>query len=113
MLRPFSCPAMTASALRPSEHGFTLRVRVKPKASKDAIEGVETAADGQEHLKVRVRAVPDRGRANAAVAALVADRLGVPKSAVTVVSGHTARIKTLRIDAGPEARDAAEGLLKS
>jgi uncharacterized protein len=47
--------------------------------------------------------VPDKGKANAAVAALVARALGVPKSAVSVVSGDTARIKTLEIVGPPAA----------
>ena len=48
-------------------------------------------------LRVRVSAVPDKGKANAAVVALLAKALGVPKSAVSVVSGETARMKTLAI----------------
>ena len=48
-------------------------------------------------LRVRVNAVPDKGKANAAVAALLAKALGVPKSAVSVVSGETARMKTLAV----------------
>jgi uncharacterized protein len=48
-------------------------------------------------LRVRVSAVPDKGKANAAVAALLARALGVPKSAVSVVSGETARLKTIAV----------------
>jgi uncharacterized protein len=48
-------------------------------------------------LRVRVDAVPDKGKANAAVVALLAKALGVPKSAVSVVSGETARMKTLDV----------------
>jgi uncharacterized protein YggU (UPF0235/DUF167 family) len=48
-------------------------------------------------LRVRVSAVPDKGKANAAVVALLAKALGVPKSAVSVVSGETARIKTVTV----------------
>ena len=46
---------------------------------------------------VRVTAPPDEGRANAAVCKVLAEALGVPKSAVTVVRGHSARVKTLEI----------------
>jgi uncharacterized protein YggU (UPF0235/DUF167 family) len=46
----------------------------------------------------RVTAPPDDGKANAAVCRLVASALGVPKSAVTVVRGHSARVKTLEVD---------------
>ena len=49
-------------------------------------------------LRVRVKAVPDKGRANAAVTALLAKALGVPKSAVRLVSGDTARLKTVEVE---------------
>lgn len=48
-------------------------------------------------MSVRVTAPPDDGKANAAVCRVVADALGVPKSAVAVVRGHTARVKTLEV----------------
>jgi uncharacterized protein YggU (UPF0235/DUF167 family) len=50
--------------------------------------------------------VPDKGRANAAVAVLLGKALGIPKSAVTLVAGDTARLKTLAI-AGDGAALAA------
>ncbi len=48
-------------------------------------------------LRVRVKAVPEKGKATAAVIALLAKALGVPKSAITLTSGDTARLKTLAI----------------
>ena len=48
-------------------------------------------------LRVRVSAVPDKGKANAAVMALIAKALDVPKSSVSVTSGQTARLKTLAV----------------
>jgi uncharacterized protein YggU (UPF0235/DUF167 family) len=54
--------------------------------------------------------VPDKGRANAAAIALLAKLLGVPKSAVTLIAGDTARLKTVAIagdGAGMAARLAA------
>ena len=83
--------------LRASASGVRLVVRVTPNAGVDRIEGVETRVDGQAVLRVRVRAVPDRGKANAAVAALLADALRLPKSAITLLSGETSRLKTLEI----------------
>jgi uncharacterized protein (TIGR00251 family) len=85
-------------------------VRVTPNASRDAIEGVETRADGQMRLKLRVRGVPEKGKANKAVIALLAKRLGAPKSAVSVVSGETARDKTVRIEALADPAAALEKL---
>jgi uncharacterized protein YggU (UPF0235/DUF167 family) len=74
-----------------------LDLRVTPNAAADRIEGVETRADGRVVLRVRVRAVPDRGRANAAVLALLAAALGTSKSALDLVAGDTAREKTVAI----------------
>jgi uncharacterized protein len=58
---------------------------------------VEVRDDGNAVLRVRVSAVPDKGKANAAVVALIAKALDVPKSAVSVTSGETARLKTLAL----------------
>ncbi|GGH02672.1 MAG TPA: hypothetical protein DF715_16690 [Oceanicaulis sp.] len=88
---------MTANWISDEGEGAILRLRVTPKASVDAVEGVETGADGLAHLKIRVRAVPDKGAANAAVLKLLAKALGVPKSALELVSGQTSRVKMVRI----------------
>ena len=78
-------------------------MRLTPKSSADAIDGVQLAADGSVHLAARVRAVPDKGAANAALERLLADSLDLPKRAVSVAAGSTSRLKTVRL-----AGDAAE-----
>ena len=75
-------------------------VRVTPNASLDAIEGVVVRDDGKARLAMRVRAVPEKGKANKAVVALLAKSLGLPKSALSVTTGETSRDKTVRIEAG-------------
>ena len=79
-----------------------LSVRVQPNASADRIGDWESDAAGRSYLKVRVRAVPEDGKANAAVEKLVAKWLGLPKSAVRVVTGARNRLKGLEIDGPPE-----------
>ncbi|WP_054310327.1 DUF167 family protein [Mesorhizobium sp. 1M-11] len=81
--------------------GIDLFVRLTPKAASDALDGVETTADGRSHLKARVRAVPEKGAANVALEKLVAKALGAPASSVAVVAGGTARLKTLRVSGDP------------
>jgi uncharacterized protein (TIGR00251 family) len=88
---------MTCWRLTPG--GAELRVRAQPGASRDAIEGVGEDAAGQRFLKVRVRAVAEKGKANTAIEQVIAKALGVPKSAVSVEKGETQRIKTVRISA--------------
>jgi uncharacterized protein len=90
---------MTRAAWRLIAGGAELRVRATPNASKDAIEEPGEDASGQRFLKVRVRAVPEKGKANAAIEQIVAKALGLPKSAVSVEKGEAQRIKTVRISA--------------
>ena len=81
-----------------------LRLRVAPGARRAGIVGRHGSA-----WKVRVAAPPADGRANAAVVDLLAETLGVPASAVTVVSGHGARDKVVAL-AGVEAGEAEQRL---
>jgi uncharacterized protein (TIGR00251 family) len=67
-----------------------------PKADRDAIDGIAATADGPA-IKVRVRAAPEKGEANAALARAFAEWLGIPKSSIEVVSGAKSRLKTLFI----------------
>jgi uncharacterized protein (TIGR00251 family) len=81
--------------------GLAIAVRVTPNASVDRIEGIERRDDGTSVLRVRVRAVPDRGKANAAVLGLLAAFLDLPKSALSVEAGDKARLKTVRVLGDP------------
>jgi uncharacterized protein (TIGR00251 family) len=74
------------------ERTTRLRLRVSPGAVR-----TELAGRHGEAWKVRVRAAPERGRANDAVVRLLAERLGVPAASVSVVSGHTARDKVVEL----------------
>ena len=82
---------------------MTLHLRVTPNAGADRIDGTELRDDGTAVLRVRVTAVPDKGKANAAVIGMLAKALGVPKSALTLVSGDTARLKTIDVTGDPAA----------
>jgi uncharacterized protein (TIGR00251 family) len=87
-----------AACYRQEQAGLRLFVRLTPRSSCDAIEGVATLDNGREVLKVKVRAVPEKGKANAALIKLVAKKLDVARSGVTIASGATARLKSLRIE---------------
>jgi uncharacterized protein YggU (UPF0235/DUF167 family) len=75
----------------------TLTVRLTPKGGRDAIDGVETLADGRAVLKVRVRAAPSEGEANDALCRLIAKALSVPPRDVSLTAGATSRIKRLTV----------------
>lgn len=83
--------------------GILLAVRLTPRAGRDAIDGVGMLSDGRAVAQVRVCALPAEGEANTALVALIAKRLRLPKSAVTIAAGHSARLKQLRIAGDPDA----------
>lgn len=70
-----------------------LPVRLQPRTGRDAVVGER---DGR--VVIRVSAPPVDGRANAALCAFVAERVGVAKGAVQVVRGETSRDKVIRVD---------------
>jgi uncharacterized protein (TIGR00251 family) len=85
-----------------------LTVRLTPRSSRDAIEGVD---DGGE-LRVRVTAAPADGAANAALTRLLAKALRVPKTSVSIVAGASSRHKKLLVEgvAAAELRQRWPGL---
>ena len=90
-----------AEFVRARPDGIDLFVRLVPRSAVDRLDGTETAPDGKQHLKARVRAVPEKGKANAALEALLADALEVRRSAVGVIAGATARLKTVHVAGDP------------
>lgn len=72
--------------------GCSITLRVLPRAGRTALAGTRAGA-----LLVRVAAPPVEGAANDAVLDFLAERLGVPRRAVTLVSGHRSRDKRVRV----------------
>ncbi len=71
-------------------------MRLTPRASADVVDGVIATTDGPA-LKVKVRAVPEKGAANRALEKVLAAWLGIPKSTVGLVKGQKSRLKTVHI----------------
>ena len=70
-----------------------MTTKAVPASSRDEIVGWLGDA-----LKVKVKAPPEKGRANEAVVALLAERLGVDASTVSVASGHGSPAKVVSVD---------------
>jgi uncharacterized protein (TIGR00251 family) len=89
-----------SDALNPivqAEGGIRLAVRVTPRAKKSVIAGTIVAADGKAVLSVRLAAPPVDGAANKALVDFLATMIGVPRSAVRIVSGDTSRLKMISV----------------
>ncbi|MBV9434110.1 MAG: DUF167 domain-containing protein [Hyphomicrobiales bacterium] len=78
-----------------------LDVRLTPRASRDCLEGETRLSDGRRVLSARVRAIPEKGAANEAILALIAESFGVAPSRVTLIAGANSRLKSVRIEGDP------------
>ncbi len=92
---------MRACCFQKNAEGIRLFIKLTPKASLDEVQSVEEAADGPV-LKAKVRAIPDKGKANKALIKLIAKWLGVAKSDISLKSGSKSRLKTLAIMGNPD-----------
>jgi hypothetical protein len=79
--------------IQESAGGVTFAVRVIPRSSRNQVAGVSDDA-----LKLKLTAPPVEGAANEALIGFLAERLGVRKSAVSIISGERNRSKTVRVE---------------
>jgi uncharacterized protein (TIGR00251 family) len=78
-----------------ADGSLTLTLHIQPGAKRTGFAGLYGEA-----AKIRLAAPPVDGKANAALCAFLAEVCGVPKSAVSLVSGETSRAKRVRIGVG-------------
>ncbi len=93
----------TAKVTRCTDQHVEILIRLTPNASSDEILGVIQIGEDEFRIGVKVRAVPEKGKANKALIALFAKCLGISKSIIEVSAGDTSRLKTLRIHAEPKS----------
>jgi uncharacterized protein len=84
----------------------TIRVHVIPNAKIDEVMGEHDNA-----IKIKLRAPPVEGKANAALRRFLAEKLGVPQRAIVLDRGERSRDKVIRID-GLSQTDVCRGLLQ-
>ena len=85
--------------LSPHERGTLLTVRAQPNARKNGVLGERAGA-----LRIGVTVAPEKGKANAAIAEVLAGAIGCRASGVVLLGGETARDKRfLILDLDPES----------
>lgn len=89
-----------------------VNIRLTPGAAHDAIGGSWTDDKGKFWLTARVRAVPERGKANMALIALLANRLDWPRRMISLESGDISRLKRLRIGGAAQAADRVSAVIR-
>jgi hypothetical protein len=68
-----------------------LKIKVFPKSSREQL------IEKKGVIKAYVKAAPDKGKANKALIALIAEKYGIKKSDVTIISGQTSRNKIVEV----------------
>ena len=71
-----------------------LQIRVVPSSSKNEITGFNENGE----LKIRLKAVAEKGKANKELVEFLSQMISVKKQQITLLSGHTSRQKILDID---------------
>jgi len=69
------------------------QIKVTPNAAKNQIIGYEEGV-----LRLRIRGVPEKGRVNEELIEFLAETLNLAKSEIAILSGHTSRLKRLKIE---------------
>ncbi len=77
---------------RENDQGVFLRIKVIPNASKDALVSLSP-----EEIKIRLQAVPEKGKANDRLILFLSFLLDIRKSNIFLISGETSRIKKIFI----------------
>lgn len=74
-----------------------LSIRVTPRSAKPGVGEWKTDPAGRSFLEVRVASAPTDGAANEEVIKILAKAVGLPKSRLSIASGHTARLKRIEM----------------
>lgn len=76
-----------------------LRIKVIPKSNKNEIVETFTDSDGEETIKIRIKAAPEKGKANAELIKFLSKEFGVPQATIFIISGKSERLKLIKINA--------------
>jgi len=92
--------------LQKVDDGVIFRVKVQPASGKNEIVGVKGDA-----LKIKINAPPVKGKANKALVDFLARKLGVKNSQIEIITGHTTRLKRIKvIGEGTKTKEKIWGL---
>lgn len=85
--------------------GCLVRIKLAPNASFDGFKDSITDANGAEYLKAYVRSVPEKGKANDELIKLLAKKLKIAKSGISIIGGATDHYKKIYIESGMSAQE--------
>ncbi len=85
-------PSASTPAILEDATGVVFTAKIVPGSSRTVVAGVL-----EDMIKIRVAAPPEKGKANQCLITFLAQQLGVKKSAIEILSGHTNPVKQVRV----------------
>jgi len=76
-----------------SKRGVSIKIRVEPRSSRKGLSGIIG-----DTLKIKVHAPPVGGAANEELIGILSEELGIKKSAIKIIRGHSSRDKVVEIE---------------
>ena len=78
-----------------TDKGLVLKVRLTPNAVAAGVKGLFKTAEGEEYLKINVRAIPEKNKANHELLVFLARETGIARSCWEIIGGVTDRYKRI------------------
>jgi len=75
-----------------------LRIKVVPKSSKNEVSEIFEDEEGEKTIKIKIKAVPEKGKANAELIKFLSKETGIKKHQITILNGHTSALKLIKIN---------------
>lgn len=75
-----------------------LRIKVIPKSSKNEIVEIMQDSEGEETIKIRIKAVPEKGKANKELIKFISKELAIPSENISILSGKNDQLKLIKVN---------------
>lgn len=92
--------------IRKSDDGVLLDIRLSPNAAQNRIENIFIDGEGRPRLKVKVTAVPEKGKANGALVKLLSKSIKHARGSFDIIAGKLDRNKTVLVKGDPSETEA-------
>jgi len=74
------------------------RIKVIPGSSKNELKEIMEDGEGGKTYKIRVKAAPEKGKANKELISFLSQHFNVPKEKISILSGKTEQLKLIKIE---------------
>lgn len=73
-----------------------LRIKVIPRSAKNEVVEIMEDETGEKTIKIRIKAIPEKGKANAELIKFLSKELSLPKDQISILSGKQDQLKLLK-----------------